>query len=120
MNTPAGILEAFAPTEPLTLTMEGILLLEAESPAFLTGGTPTHRDLLIAALVLADPAACSAARRSGKFDDYLADQARSMTPRELLSLSPKIMAALSAAFAPLEGTATDDGEKKPDPAAAGG
>lgn len=119
MNTPSGILAAFTSDSPLTLTMEGVLLMEAESPSLLTGGNPTYRDLLVASLILSDAAAFGTARRAGTLKDYLKEQSSRMTPRELMGLMPKITDALKEAFAPTEG-AEGAGEKKPEPAAAGG
>lgn len=111
MNTPSLILQAFAPeSEPLTCTMQSVLLLEAVSSPLLTGGTPSFQDIVAAHYILSQPEAALAARKAGTLDAAVLDHASALQPAQLTTLSEHIAAALTAAFASTAATAAYDAD----------
>lgn len=117
---PSVVLDAFAPETELVLSVNGALLLEAlDNPHFVGKRTPTLRDTIIAALVMIDDTAVSQAQRRGKLDDLIREFSSDHSMPEVLSLFPKVTAAIAAALTPLDSGADPD-EKKSSAAAAGG
>lgn len=115
MQTPSLILQAFAPEfQPLTCTMQSVLLLEAVSSPLLTGGTPSFQDIVAAHYILSHPEAALAARKAGTLDAAVLDHAAVLQPAQLATLSEHIASALAAAFATTAATAAyeSDPEKK--------
>ena len=116
-RNPSVVLRAFAADTELVCSLDAWILLEAIGSPFTTAGHPGLGDLVIAALVMADPDAALAARRAGKFDDLVRKATAGKRPADVLALSDKIAAAITAAFDPSDSGA--DVEKKSSQAPAG-
>jgi hypothetical protein len=105
---PSVVLRAFAPETHFTLTLDGWILLEALESPFVTGQSPGLRDLVIAVLVMTDTAAVADARKNRGFDKLVADATFGKSPGDVMSLVPRITAAIQAAFDPADtGTQTE-------------
>lgn len=118
-GNPSAVLRAFAPEAGFTLTLDGFLLLEALGSAFATGTHPKLYDVVIAAIVMTDEDAVLAARRKGTLDDLVKAFTANRRPADIVALTPRISAAITAAFDPVF-TGAAPGEKKSSPAPAGG
>ena len=119
-GNPSAVLRAFAPDTPYVLTLDGYLLLEALGSPLATGAKPGMYDMTLAALVMTEEAAVYAARRAGKLDELVRSATAGKRPADIMAITPAIIAAIAAAFDPVNTSASIPSEKKSSPAPAGG
>lgn len=100
--TPRVVIQSFLGPAAITITLRGVLALEACGNPLLTGGDCTGLDIAIAAAILRDPCAALAAHQRGTLPDLAIQQ---ITPEHTISDTIQaIHAATAHAFAPVQST----------------